>query len=313
MNPSDLDIRPLRGDQVKQAQDLAKRVWQDVLEKETGLKLDYPLKPELVLRTYMSMDPGGSLAAWSGERMLGAIYAHTWGSVGWIGPMEVDPSWQGRGVGTSLLHAAERYLRGEGCDTIGLEAASERRGSISFYHSRGFTSVGEAPFFEKRLEGHQTIAPSVSPLGPEELPSWSKSIMDLCHSISPGLDLSREMQGAMAIGRVLAAIDDSGSLNGIAVLQTDGSRDLGGHQLRLMLVDPASPRRKGIGAALMSSCEAFSHGAGAGRLFFTTTIDETLIELLVSRKYRILGTNVRLVKGKSKVRWWDGNIISWIG
>ena len=117
---------------------MAKRVWQDVLEKETGLKLDYPLKPEMVLRTYMSMDPGGSLAAWSGERMVGAIYAHAWGRVGWIGPMEVDPSWQGRGVGTSLLHAAEGYLREEGCDTIGLEAMSERRGSISFYHSRGY-------------------------------------------------------------------------------------------------------------------------------------------------------------------------------
>lgn len=312
MNPLDLDIRPLRGEQVKEAQVLAKRVWQDVLEKETGLKLEYPLKPELVLRTYMSMDPGGTLAAWSGERMVGAIYAHAWGSIGWIGPMEVDPSWQGRGVGTSLLQAAEGYLKGEGCETIGLEAASERRGSISFYQSRGFTSVGEAPFFEKRLEDHQSIAPSVSPLGPEELPSWSRSIGDLCHSVSPGLDLSREVQGAMAIGRVLAAIDDSGSLNGIAVLQTEGSRDLGGHQLRLMLVDPTLSR-DGIGAALMSSCEAFSHRAGAGRLFFTTTIDETLIELLVSRRYRILGTNVRLVKGKGEVRWWDGNIISWTG
>jgi GNAT superfamily N-acetyltransferase len=312
LNPLDLEIRPLRDDQVKHAQGLAKGVWQDVLEKETGLKLDYPLKPELVLRTYMSMDPGGSLAAWSEGRMVGAIYAHAWGSIGWIGPMEVDPSWQGRGVGNSLLHAAEVYLRGEGCEIIGLEAASERRGSISFYQSRGFTSVGEAPFFEKRLEGHQSIAPSVSPLEPEELPSWSKSITDLCHSISPGLDLTREVRGAMAIGRVLAAVDDSGSLNGMAVLQTEGSRDLGGHQLRLMLVDPAQ-RREGIGAALLSSCESFSHGAGAGRLFFTTTIDENLIELLVSRKYRILGTNVRLVKGKGEVRWWDGNIISWTG
>ncbi len=94
--------------------------------------------------------------------MVGAIYAHAWGKAGWIGPMEVDPSWQGRGVGTSLLHAAEGYLREEGCETIGLEAMTERRGSVSFYESRGYRPVGDAPFFDKRLDDPQSIAPSVS-------------------------------------------------------------------------------------------------------------------------------------------------------
>jgi GNAT superfamily N-acetyltransferase len=303
----------LRADQVEQAQRLAKGVWQDVFQKETGISLDFPLKPELVLRTYISMDPGGSLAAWSGERMVGAIYAHAWGKVGWVGPIEVDPSWQRHGIGTSLLQAAEGYLADEGCETIGLEAMTERRGSVSFYESRGYRPVGDAPFFDKRLDDPQRIAPSVSPLERKDIPSWSKSISDLCRSISPGLDLSREVQGAMAIGKALVAISDSGSLNGLAVLHTEGSRDLGGHQLRLMLVDPASRNRKEVGAALLSSCEASSHRMGAGRLFFTTTIDDALVDLLVNRKYRILGTNFRLVKGKGEIRWWDGNIISWTG
>ena len=117
----------------------------------------------------------------------------------------------------------------------------------------------------------------------------------------------------MAIGKVLVDVSDSGSLNGLAVLHTEGSKDLGGHQLRLMLVDPDSKDRNEVGAALLSSCEALSQHAGAGRLFFTTTIDDALIDLLVLRKYRILGTNVRLVKGKGDIRWWDGNIISWTG
>ncbi len=292
---------------------MAQGVWQDVLQKETGIKLDYPLKPELVLRTYMSMDPGGSLAAWSGERMVGTVYAHAWGKVGWVGPMEVDPSWQRHGVGTSLLQAAEGYLADEGCETIGLEAMSERQGSVSFYESRGYRPVGDAPFFDKRLDDTQIIAPSVSPLEGNDILAWSKSISDLCRSISPGLDLSREVHGALAIGKVLVAISDSGSLNGLAVLHTEGSRDLGGHQLRLMLVDPTSRNRNEVGAALLSSCEALSYRTGAGRLFFTTTINDTLVDLLVMRKYRILGSNVRLVKGKGETRWWDGNIISWTG
>jgi GNAT superfamily N-acetyltransferase len=299
--------------QVEQAQRLAKEVWQGVFQKETGIKLDYPLKPEKVIRTYMTMDPGGSLAAWSGERMVGAIYAHAWGKSGWVGPMEVDPSWQGRGVGTSLLHTAEGYLRKEGCETIGLEAMSERHRSASFYESRGYRPVGDAPFFDKRLDGPQSIAPSVSQIDRKDAPSWSRPISDLCRSISPGLDLSREVQGAMAIGKVLVDVSGSGSLNGLAVLHTEGSRDLGGHQLRLMLVDPSSRDRNEVGKALLSSCEALSQLAGAGRLFFTTTIDKSLIDLLVLRKYRILGTNIRLVKGAGEIRWWDGNIISWTG
>ena len=81
--------------------------------------------------------------------------------------MEVDPSWQGRGVGTSLLHAAESYLREEGCETIGLEAMAERQGTASFYESRGYRPVGDAPFFDKGLDGAQSIAPSVSSLEKE--------------------------------------------------------------------------------------------------------------------------------------------------
>ena len=80
-----------------------------------------------------------------------------------------------------------------------------------------------------------------------------------------------------------------------------------------MLVDPASRNRNEVGAALLSSCEALSYRVGAGRLFFTTTIDDTLVDLLVMRKYRVLGTNVRLVKGNGDIRWWDGNIVSWTG
>jgi hypothetical protein len=190
---------------------------------------------------------------------------------------------------------------------------TERQVTVSFYESRGYRPVGDAPFFDKRLDDPQRIAPTVSLLEREDVSSWSRSISDLCRSISPGLDLSREVQGALVIGKALVAMSDSGALNGLAVLHTEGSRVLGGHQLRLLLVDPTSPDRKDVGTALLSSCEATSYREGAGRLFFTTTIDDALVDLLVTRKYRILGTNVRLIKGEGEIRWWDGNIISWTG
>jgi hypothetical protein len=34
---------------------------------------------------------------------------------------------------------------------------------------------------------------------------------------------------------------------------------------------------------------------------------------MITRQYRILGTNVRMVKGEVDIEWWDGNIISWTG
>jgi GNAT superfamily N-acetyltransferase len=311
----DLRIAPIREDHIQEAQRLAQRVWEDVLRKDLGWKIDYPLKPEIVFKAYLGMDPGGCLAAWCGEVMVGAAYAHAWGDVGWIGPMEVDPSWQGRGVGSTLLVEAERYLRHEGCVQVGLEAMAERKVNLSFYEGRGYQQVAPAPFFERKLDGMIENTPHVRRMHQEDLPTMISDLRDLCAAIHPGLDLIREVRVTLSsgLGKVLVHDDGLDGVAGLAIVQTEGVKRLGGHLLRLLAVNPTLPHRRKITSDLLAATEGISNEEGVGRLFFTTTVDGGLMDLMIIRQYRILGTNVRMVKGEVDIEWWDGNIISWTG
>jgi GNAT superfamily N-acetyltransferase len=311
----DLRITPLRDDHIPEAQRLAQRVWEDVFQKDTGWKIDYPLKPEIVFKAYMEMDPGGCLVAWCGEEMVGATYAHAWGDVGWIGPMEVDPSWQGRGVGSSLLAESERYLKQEGCAQIGLEAMAERKVSLSFYEGRGYQQVAPAPFFERKLEGMTENNAQVRRMVLEDLTTMRSDLSDLCGAIHPKLDLIREVRVTLSsgLGKVLVHDDGHDGVAGLAIVHTEGVKRLGGHLLRLLAVNPCLPNRAKITSDLLVATECSSNEEGVDRLFFTTTVDGGLLDLMITRRYRILGTNTRMVKGEVDIEWWDGNIISWTG
>jgi GNAT superfamily N-acetyltransferase len=310
-----LRIAPLQEDQIQEAQRLAQRVWEDVFQRDTGWKIDYPLKPEIVFKAYMEMDPGGCLVAFNGEEMVGASYAHAWGDVGWIGPMEVDPSWQGKGVGSTLLAEAERYLREEGCAQIGLEAMTERKTSLTFYEGRGYRQMAPAPFFEKKLESMTVHPVRVRALVAEDLPSMMSDLSDLSAIMHPGLDLIKEVRVTLGsgLGKVLVHEDGRDGLAGLAIVHTEGVKRLGGHLLRLLATNPSLPRRVKITSDLLVAIEDLSKEEGMDRLFFTTTVDGRLLDLLITRGYRILGTNARMIKGEGETGWWDGNIISWTG
>ncbi|HKP95682.1 MAG TPA: GNAT family N-acetyltransferase [Fibrobacteria bacterium] len=62
-----------------------------------------------------------------------------------IHDLAVRPEFRGRGVGRSLLEAAERYAAGEGCCKLTLEVLARNAPARKLYHAFGFQGAG---FFE---------------------------------------------------------------------------------------------------------------------------------------------------------------------
>lgn len=59
-------------------------------------------------------------------------------TVAGIETIDVDPSFQGKGIGTSLLEAAEKSMKSNGIEKIRLEVSIGNNVAIRFYEKAGF-------------------------------------------------------------------------------------------------------------------------------------------------------------------------------
>lgn len=90
------------------------------------------------LELYLQRFPAGSLVAEHRNLVIGFVFSHLWGRVGWLGPLAVDPAFQGRGYGKALVRAAVDALKMAGARTIGLETMPRNYRNIDFYTALNF-------------------------------------------------------------------------------------------------------------------------------------------------------------------------------
>lgn len=92
--------------------------------------------------------PGSSylLAEDPESRIIGALKIELNGKRAHVGPIAVEPSHQGRGVGKALVAAAEEYGRERGITHLDLCVMSFRPTLPGFYESLGFEMTGTAPY-----------------------------------------------------------------------------------------------------------------------------------------------------------------------
>lgn len=82
----------------------------------------------------------------AGSRIIGALKIDLKGSRAHLGPVAVEPSRQGMGVGKALVAAAEEYGRERGIAHLDLCVMSFRPTLPAFYESLGFEMTGTAPY-----------------------------------------------------------------------------------------------------------------------------------------------------------------------
>lgn len=143
-------------------------------------------------------DPEGCFLCLADEKPVGYIFCRTFGSIGYFGPMGVDPDEQNKGYGRRLIRAALGYLR-KHCRVIGLETMPEWGKNIGLYHSMGFRSLEPARIMEKQLPA--VLRPSKSfivlrsgaELGARDLTRVIQAVCEWVARIYPGLDFNKDL------------------------------------------------------------------------------------------------------------------------
>jgi GNAT superfamily N-acetyltransferase len=315
--PAGVKIRRLMRKDISQARTLAQVTWSDQVLKDTGKTIEYPLRMAKLLEAYLGTEPRGGIMAFKGDELIGSAYAHTWGKVGWTGPLEVHPEWQGKGIGTALMKAADRYLVRKGCEVIGVETMGDHDRHISFYKDLGYSISTPAFFYEKWLKGGDLSSGETQLLPLEGTTSILERAGQISGRIVPGMDLSGELWMSYVgnLGRIIVYQDpdDKERLWGISLVYGRTMEGMDNHLLRLLIVDPTCGRQKEVFTALLHDSGILAHKMGATRLFFSCSVNQALVSELSSGGYRIIGNNVRLISKGTYREAGDYQLISWAG
>jgi GNAT superfamily N-acetyltransferase len=165
-------------------------------------------------------DAAGGAMLWRGERdeVVAFNMVHLSGLEGWMGPLAVDPDYQARGVGKSMVAAGIEWLQGSGATVIGLETMPRTVDNIGFYSSLGF------------LPGHLTVTVTVdAQYADHRIPQLSRvpvgeriDVLAACgkllDELAPGYNFTREilLTDSMGLGDTLL-LERGGEIDGFAL------------------------------------------------------------------------------------------------
>ncbi|WP_433507528.1 GNAT family N-acetyltransferase [Pseudonocardia halophobica] len=256
--PAECEIRPLREPDL----DAADRIQRRAFAALVGA--DDQRDAELV-RTRWAAPNSAALGAFAGTRLVGSAFATRWGSVGFAGPLSVEPEWWDRGIGSQLFAAADGVLR---------EWGVVRRGLFTFAHSprhhRLYQRFGYWPRFLTALMSRPVPAapPAVewAPGSARDREELTAAAGRLTGTVYPGLDLAGEIASVLdqKIGEVVLT-GPAAAPTGVAVVH-DGAGSEAGSGVAYVKVGLVRPGAEADFAALVDACLAHAAVLGAERL-----------------------------------------------
>lgn len=168
-------------------------------------------------------DAAGGAMLWRGERDEPVAFniCHLSGNEGWMGPLAVDPAYQGHGLGKAVVTAGTEWLRERGATVIGLETMPRTVDNIGFYSSLGYvpgrltiTVTVDAAYAENRV-------PQLGRLTELERTTMTERCAALSSELAPGYDFTREIEltQALGLGDTLV-LERVGTLSAFAICHT---------------------------------------------------------------------------------------------
>lgn len=298
-----LSVREMSEDDIEDVRETGRRAWSDLYSKEFQQNFEVPKRSRRNILFYLDKEPGGCLVAESNGRVVGDIFCHAWGRVGWFGPVEVHPSHQNAGIGKRLIRAGIDYLERKGSTVIGLETMPETVKNMSLYSSMGCIPDRITYLLEKGLTNkwrEKNEPPEGMSIAryrdlPEEVAL--SSVRRLSSMVIPDLDYSREVSYSMKhnTGETLL-LRRGEAIEGFALVYTyptsDGSNN---SSIRLMVVSPECSTRE-VGSYLIGACEETAAESGRDRMhvrFYTGNYRP--FGLLKDCGYTLKGTNLRML------------------
>jgi len=309
-------LRPMRMEDMEEVREVGQIAWSDLAMHDIGRRFKYPKRSEKIIEAYMAMDPEGCVVAEVEGKIVGSAFCHTWGRVGWTGPLEVLPTYQDHGIGRKLLSVCESHLNERGCSVVGLETMCHLPKNLHFYMSSGYRTGPATLIMEKVVRHEPMDTTGVREVSMDGLGLGLKSVTELSHAVNPQLDYASEAEFIVrrGLGNVFVLDGDDGPL-GCALLHTyQRGEEAPYSSIKAVLVRPDVPETRMVFDRLMSRCETRSLEEGKTKVLTRfSPVDTRLYEAMLARSYALRGANLRMIKtGEYTEAGWC-NITSWAG
>lgn len=168
-------------------------------------------------------DSAGGAMLWRGERDEPVAFniCHLSGTEGWMGPLAVDPAYQGHGLGKTVVSTATEWLMHRAARVIGLETMPRTVDNIGFYSGLGYlpgrltlTITLDAAYADHR-------ATQLGRLTERERSDLTEQCARLSSELAPGYDFTREIEltHGLGLGDTLV-LERGGEVSGFAVSHT---------------------------------------------------------------------------------------------
>lgn len=83
--------------------------------------------------------------------VVGCVHAAVANGRGYFGMLAVQPRTQGRGIGRTLIAAAESHAASHGCRFMDIKVVSVRTDLLPFYERLGYAATGAEPYEHRPL------------------------------------------------------------------------------------------------------------------------------------------------------------------
>ena len=222
------------------------------------------------VRTRWHADPHAAFAAVRDGRLVGSNFLANWGSVGFFGPLSVDPPCWGQGVAKLLMEPTVALFDSWGTRHAGLFTFAQSALHIGLYQRFGFwprflTAVMSMPAAPPAGADPGTRMSGVA--GPARSAALA-SVRDLTDAVYPGLDLTREIESVLnqGLGDVIL-IDDTAALQGVAICHIGAGTEAGGGNcyVKFGAVRPGQHAARHFGL-LLDACHRLAADKGAAAL-----------------------------------------------
>jgi len=147
-------------------------------------------------RTRFRSNPDGALAADLDGRLVGSNFLANWGSVGFFGPLSVDPPLWERKIARRLLDPTMELFKKWDMRHIGLFTFAQSPKHLALYQKYGFWPRYLTAVMDKKVEAGR-LAPNVQLFSTLDAAGQNTALADtreMLASIYEGLDLTQEIE-----------------------------------------------------------------------------------------------------------------------
>jgi ribosomal protein S18 acetylase RimI-like enzyme len=321
--PPNIKVRRVRKGDLSRVRDVVEQSFGDFFERQLGTRPRSVFNGAQYVHHRWLMEPWGCFVAEDHEgKIIGAVVAVIWGSLGVVGPLAVLTNYQNQHVGQHLLRAAHEFLDENKVPLTGVVTYPNSPKHLRLFHRFGYKPKGLVAIMSRiveppgladgaradsgRGEGGRIPKVALAVRRFSALEEARKKVMlqrlrRITNTVCRGLDLVKEVEivDGLALGETYL-LENGKDLLGFAICHIPGVSEApaGTLYVKFLALDRAH-RRPDHFLFLLGALEAAAVERGLGRTVIPVYLKYFLAyQILLDRGYQVDFTMVRMQRGR---------------